>query len=110
MYGQINANRSGTLAFDSGIQYIAVNWSDHMSGSQNLAHNPNYGGQIAQHRGYSTAAENVGRGYDLGGLFQAFMKSSGHRQNIQNQAFSHVTVGCVRDSGGQYWVTHNFWG
>jgi uncharacterized protein YkwD len=110
MYNQINANRGGKLAFDSGIQYIAVNWSDRMSKSQNLAHNPSYGGQIAQHRNYSTAAENVGRGYELGSLFQAFMNSSGHRQNIQNGAFSHVTVGCVRDAGGQYWVTQNFWG
>ncbi len=112
MYNQINANRGGArqLAFDGGIQYIAVNWSDHMSGSQNLAHNPNYGGQIAKHRNYSTAAENVGRGYELGSLFQAFMNSSGHRHNIQNNAFSHVTVGCVRDNGGQYWVTQNFWG
>lgn len=110
MYNQINANRSSTLAFDSGIQYIAVNWSDHMAGSQNLAHNPNYGGQIAAHRNYSTAAENVGRGYELGSLFQAFMNSSGHRHNIQNPAFTHVTVGCVKDGSGQYWVTHNFWG
>ncbi|WP_436794285.1 CAP domain-containing protein [Actinospongicola halichondriae] len=110
MYNQINANRSGNLSFDTGIQYIAVNWSDHMSSGQNLAHNPNYGGQIAKHRNYSTAAENVGRGYELGSLFQAFMKSSGHRHNIQNPAFSHVTVGCVRDASGQYWVTQNFWG
>lgn len=110
MYNQINANRGSHLAFDSGIQYIAVNWSDHMSGSQTLAHNPNYGSQILKHRNYSTAAENVGRGYELGSLFQAFMNSAGHRHNIQNPAFTHVTVGCVRDSGGQYWVTHNFWG
>lgn len=110
MYNQINANRGSKLAFDGGIQYIAVNWSDRMSKSQNLAHNPNYGSQMAQHRNYSIAAENVGRGYDLGSLFQAFMNSSGHRQNIQNPSFSHVTVGCVKDGGGQYWVTQNFWG
>lgn len=110
MYNQINANRGSKLAFDGGIQYIAVNWSDRMSKSQNLAHNPNYGSQMAQHRNYSIAAENVGRGYELGSLFQAFMNSSGHRQNIQNPSFSHVTVGCVKDGGGQYWVTQNFWG
>lgn len=110
MYNQINANRSGSLAFDGGIQWVAVNWSDHMSGSQNLAHNPNYGGQIGSQRNFSTAAENVGRGYELGSLFQAFMNSSGHRKNIQSSAFSHVTVGCVKDANGQYWVTQNFWG
>lgn len=110
MYSQINANRGNALTFDGAIQYIAVNWSDSMSGTQNLAHNPNYGSQIAKHRNYRMAAENVGRGYDTATLFQAFMNSPGHRANIQSGDFSHVTVGCVKDDNGQYWVTQNFWG
>lgn len=81
-----------------------------MAESQNLIHNPDYGSQILRHRDWSIAAENVGHGYNLDELFQAFMDSDGHRENIQNPAFSHVTVGCVRDSRGQYWVTQDFWG
>ena len=38
------------------------------------------------------------------------MNSSGHRQNIESPAYSHVTVGCITDGGGQLWVTQNFWG
>lgn len=114
MYNQINAARAnagrGGLAFDGGIQYIAVSWSDHLAGTQNLAHNPNFGDQILAHRDYRTAGENVGRGHDLGALFQAFMDSPGHRDNIVSSAYSHVTVGCLTDGGGQYWVTQNFWG
>ncbi len=114
MYSQINAARAaagrGALAFDTGIQYIAVDWSDEMAGSQTLKHNPNYGEQILRHRDYRTAGENVGRGYDQAGLFQAFMNSPGHRANIESTAYSHVTVGCLTDGSGQLWVTQNFWG
>lgn len=114
MYDQINGARRnagrGSLAFDSVIQYIAVSWSDEMAGSQTLRHNPSYGDQILRHRDYRTAGENVGRGYEQGSLFQAFMNSPGHRANIESGAYSHVTVGCLTDSGGQLWVTQNFWG
>lgn len=114
MYGQINAARANAgrsaLTFDTGIQYIALDWSDEMSGSQTLRHNPSYGDQIVRHRDYRTAGENVGRGYEQGGLFQAFMNSPGHRANIESTAYSHVTVGCLTDAGGQLWVTQNFWG
>jgi uncharacterized protein YkwD len=114
MYNQINAARGNVgrpaLSFDTGIQYIAVDWSDEMSGSQTLRHNPSYGDQIVRHRNYRTAGENVGRGYEQGSLFQAFMNSPGHRANIESDAYSHVTVGCLTDSGGQLWVTQNFWG
>lgn len=114
MYDQINGARRnvgrGGLQFDTGIQYIAVAWSDDMSGSQTLRHNPNYGDQIVRHRDYRTAGENVGRGYEQGSLFQAFMNSPGHRANIESGAYSHVTVGCLTDGSGQLWVTQNFWG
>lgn len=114
MYDQINAARRnagrGNLTFDTGIQYIAVDWSDHMSGTQTLSHNPNYGDQILRHRNYRTAGENVGRGFEQGSLFQAFMNSPGHRANIESTAYSHVTVGCLTDGNGQLWVTQNFWG
>jgi len=114
MANQINAARGragrGALAFDTGIQYIAVDWSDEMARTQTLRHNPSYGDQILRHRDYRTAGENVGRGYDQATLFQAFMDSPGHRANIESGAYSHVTVGCLTDGSGQLWVTQNFWG
>ncbi|MGK2930308.1 MAG: CAP domain-containing protein, partial [Acidimicrobiales bacterium] len=113
MYNQISAARAKAgragLAFDSGIQYIALSWSDGMSGRQVLAHNPNYANQILRHRDYRVAGENVGRGYEQGSLFQAFMDSPGHRQNIESVDYTHVTVGCLTDANGQLWVTQNFW-
>jgi uncharacterized protein YkwD len=114
MANQINAARARigrpALAFDGGIQYVAVAWSDGMAGRQVLAHNPAYGDQILRHRDYRTAGENVGRGFEQGSLFTAFMNSPGHRANIESGAYSHMTVGCVTDGNGQLWVTQNFWG
>lgn len=113
MYNQINAARAdagrAALAFDRGIQYIAVSWSDGMAGRQILAHNPDYANQILRHRDYRHAGENVGRGYEQGSLFQAFMNSPGHRQNIESGSYTQVTVGCLTDGNGQLWVTQNFW-
>lgn len=81
-----------------------------MAGTQVLAHNPNYANQIGQVRNYSTAGENVGRGYSNDSLFNAFMNSQGHRDNIERAAFTRVAVGCIIDSTNQIWVTQNFWG
>lgn len=114
MFDAINDARAdagvAAVGFDTGIQYIAVDWSDDMAGTQTLAHNPHYAQEMAQVRSYSYAAENVGRSTDLEILFQAFMDSPGHRRNIEAAAFSWVTVGCVIEDGGQIWVTQNFWG
>ncbi len=115
MYSHINAARanvgSPALAFDYGIQYIPLDWSDELARSQTLRHNPDYGNRIFAARPQAmTAAENVGRGYSNDSLFNAFMNSEGHRHNIENPTFSNVTIGCVNDANGQIWVTQNFWG
>lgn len=110
---QINAARAAVgrpgLNHDTLIQSISVAWSDQMAGRGAISHNPNYGGQLLQYRDWYVAAENVGTGRDLGPLFQAFMNSPEHRQNIQRGDVSHMTVGCV-NRGGTYYVTQVFWG
>ncbi len=114
MYDQINAARASaglpTLAVDTGIQHVAIHWADEMARTQWLRHNPSYGDQILEYRDYRTAGENVGRGYEYGSLFQAFMNSPSHRANIESGAYSHMTVGCLTEGSGQLWVTQNFWG
>jgi uncharacterized protein YkwD len=57
-----------------------------------------------------TAGEVVGRGHDARAIFDEFLRSPTHRDAILRPAFTHGTVGCVRDAGGQAWVTANFWG
>jgi uncharacterized protein YkwD len=57
-----------------------------------------------------TAGEVVGRGHEARAIFDEFLRSPTHRDAILRRAFTHGTVGCVRDAGGQAWVTANFWG
>ena len=52
--------------------------------------------------------ENVGRTpRGVRSLHRSFMRSSGHRANILNSAFTYVGVGSVK-KGGQLWMTLTF--
>ncbi len=101
-----------TVVSDSRIHPIALRWTDTMAQRQDLDHNPNFGDQIFGARPEArTAGENVGRGSGSDrGLFDAFMASPGHRSKILGAEFSHATVACTVDAGGQTWATMNFWG
>lgn len=104
---------AGTAALvdDDAVDHVAHDWSTHLASSGQLAHNPRYGDQVFAARPQAmTAGEVVGRGHDERGIFDEFLRSSTHRDAILRRAFTHGTVGCVRDAGGQAWVTANFWG
>jgi uncharacterized protein YkwD len=100
------------LAADLGIQSIPVDWSDSMAARQTLAHSPDYGDRIFAARPQArTASENVGRTTgDSRLVFDGFMRSSIHLDRIVDPANTHAVAGCIRDGGGQLWVTVNFWG
>lgn len=106
------AQGRAALTNDTGISSIPRGWSDSMARRHELAHNPNYAGQVFGARPQArTAAENVGRSTGTNrDLFDAFMGSSGHRANILGTQFTHVTVGCAIDGSGEIWATMNFWG
>src|SRR5690606_37465102 len=53
-------------------------------------------------------AENVGRGWDVDGLHNAFMKSAAHRANILDATWDYIGIGVVVDGRGEMWVTINF--
>ena len=100
------------LAADLGIQSIPVDWSDSMAARQTLAHSPDYGNRIFAARPQArTASENVGRTTgDSRLVFDGFMRSPIHFDRIMDPASTHAVAGCIRDGGGQLWVTVNFWG
>lgn len=105
------ANGLGAYAFDPGIQWVSVGWSDSMASRQELSHNPDFGGQIFAERPQAmSASENVGRTTgDDRSIFDGFMQSPPHRAEILSRVSSNVTIGCL-DDGNQLWVTVNFWG
>lgn len=102
---KINAERSAR-----GLAPLEVYWdleddarahSQRMMNQDNLHHNPNLGGVTT---GWQALAENVGVGPSVDSLHQAFMDSSGHRQNILGN-FNYVGVGVVSESETKMWVT-----
>lgn len=59
---------------------------------------------------WRTWGENVGvTGGTIKDLQKAFMKSTGHRKNVLNEAFRHAAIGAVRVDG-ILWVTVFFYG
>jgi uncharacterized protein YkwD len=62
----------------------------------------------AQSYGFSAAAENIGAGYSAAqAMFDGWMSSEGHRENMLNPAYSEVGIGYSFRSNteyGHYWV------
>lgn len=100
------------LTVAAGATDLARNWSARMSREQLLRHNPDLARDV-EYFGASTwtsLAENVGRASSLSPkvLFDAYMASPGHRENILRASVRHVGMGAVRDSSGQVWNTMVF--
>jgi uncharacterized protein YkwD len=109
LYGRTNDARGGAglapLANDPAAREIARSWAAHLADSGALVHNPNLVAQVNAYvtTQWSRIGENVGRGWDVGSLADAFMASSPHRANILG-AYNRIGVGAARDGGGQLWV------
>jgi hypothetical protein len=69
-----------------------------------LFHNPDLGSVTS---GWSWIGENVGYGYDVANLHNAFMNSTGHRGNILKSGATHIGLGVVVD-GSTVWVAEVF--
>lgn len=74
-----------------------------MSRQRTLFHTRNFSALCC----WSSIAENVGVGFDVPTLHQAFMASPAHRANILDPRMRSVGVGVYR-SGGRMWVTQIF--
>lgn len=96
------------LRFNSALARYATKHSRQMAGKGALFHTSNLAAPL---RGinWSIAGENVGVGYTVDGVQQAFMNSPPHRENILRKAFDHAAVG-VYDDGRYVWVTVIFYG
>lgn len=95
---------------DDGLGNLAVYWdleddarshSDTMMLSDTLYHNPDLRNVTT---GWQSLGENVGYGYDVGLLHDAFMASPGHRSNILGN-YNYVGIGTSIESDGTIWVT-----
>lgn len=94
------------LATDGELTGVARAWSDRMAGQNAISHNPNVGNQVGAP--WTTIGENVGTGYDVGTIMQAFVDSSSHYRNIVQPAYDYIGVGVTWGSDGRMYTTHVF--
>jgi len=100
-----------TLTVTSGTSTVAANWTEHLDRAQALSHNPNLGPELESHGSpnWTIYGENVGEGPTSSAdtLFQAYMNSPEHRDNILGSKFRFLGVGVVFD-GSTAWNTLDF--
>jgi uncharacterized protein YkwD len=74
-----------------------------------ISHNPRFGQQLADAGvPWYVAGENVGVG-PAAEVFDMWMQSPAHRDNILRPDYTGFAVACVVQ-GGNLWITSNLWG
>jgi hypothetical protein len=88
----------------SDLAAVAQGQAQRMASEQKLFHNPSLATQV---KNWRYVGENVGYGPDVTTLWNAFMASTPHRDNILDHQFTQVGVGAVT-VGGTLWVSMVF--
>ena len=104
---RINKLRTGngleTLSRDGALDSRARSWAERMAEQGDLSHS-NLASLLPP---WSAAAENVGMGGSVKGVFNALAGSSGHKTNMLGD-YTHLGVGVWVDSSGTIWTAHIF--
>ncbi len=100
----------GPLQYDPGLATVAADWAATMAGTGVLAHNPDLVVDIDAAVGpdWTYYGGNVGVGYDVVGLHQAFLASPTHAANVYGP-YNRVGVG-IAWSASTMWVSIVFLG
>ena len=94
------------LATKGALFDTARSWAGQMQAASGISHNPSLASQGPA--GWRRLGENVGMGYDVQGLHDAFVASPMHFRNMIDPAFDSIGVGVVHAPDGQIFVTVNF--
>lgn len=94
------------LAIKGELFDLARSWAGRMETVKSISHNPSLASQGPV--GWRRLGENVGMGYDVQALHDAFVASPLHFRNMVDPAFDSVGVGVVHAPDGQIFVTVNF--
>lgn len=89
----------------AGFSDKATLWARELVRCQCLKHRQ---GPYGANPGWCAAAENVGRGYSLAQIHQAFLGSPPHRENILTRRFTHIGTGVAVDAHGEIFVVQAF--
>jgi uncharacterized protein YkwD len=112
MLGWMNSARSdrGQVVLDRGwrLRSMADQHSRQMAAAGRIFHTTSLGSKLT-FVSWNVAGENVGAGGSMRALYDAFMKSDPHRDNILGHGFRRVGIG-IYAHGGFLWVTLIFVG
>jgi uncharacterized protein YkwD len=112
MLGWMNAARTarGSVALDPGwrLRALADEHSRKMAIAGRIFHTDSLGAKLTS-VSWRQAGENVGAGGSMRALYDAFMQSKPHRENILERGFRRVGIG-VYAHDGFLWVTLIFVG
>jgi len=96
------------------LEESAQDWSEYQaagkcgsSGTGNICHDPNLASDIVA-TSWSTLSENVGVGPSVSSIHDAFMRSSGHKNNMLRSRYDYIGVGVAKRPDGWLVVTHKF--
>ena len=95
----------GTLTVHGELTSIGRAWAGQMASVGEISHNANFPSQVTAD--WLKLGENVGRGYDVNSLFDAFVASPAHYKNLVDASFTHVGVGVVI-SNNTIFTSHQF--
>jgi hypothetical protein len=92
------------LTLKTDLASVARRHSQDMAASGGIYHNSNLGSEVD---GWRELGENVGSGYQVDKIHDAFMNSEHHRANILHSTFNQMGIG-VAYKGDQIYVTQVF--
>jgi uncharacterized protein YkwD len=98
------------LSLDPALERAAAEQASYMAETGRMEHTTGRGRDFAtriRSQGINgAAAENIAQGrYDAGGLFTAWMNSSGHRRNMLDPTFSRFGLASAEGRNGvRYWA------
>jgi uncharacterized protein YkwD len=106
---QINLLRTALglqpLAVSDQLTRVATSWSQHMAAQGDISHNPDLSALVS---GWTGLAENVGAGWGVLSLMDAFIASPSHYVNLVHPSYTHVGVGVAFGADGAMYTTHDF--
>lgn len=95
----------GSLTVDAELTAAARDWAGSMAAAGRISHASSLSSGVSSN--WSKIGENVGVGPELDSLFQAFVDSPTHYDNLVDPVFTRVGVGVVVVDGTIY-TTHRF--
>lgn len=98
-----SSNGLSALSRNGSLDSYARSWAEQMAANGGLSHS-DVGSLLGK---WGAVGENIGVGYSVGSLFDAFVGSPRHESNLVGD-FTHVGVGVYQDADGALWTTHVF--